>query len=76
MKILKRKITALRAGIYDASSKEEKNAFRGEKHYMSLIFIEDVIILSGHTSILLFCSYFTKKEIVNLYASFQLAKLS
>ena len=38
---------------------------------MSLIFIEDVIILSGHTSILLFCSYFTKKEIVNLYASFQ-----
>ena len=44
-------------------------------NYMSLIFIEDVIILSGHTSILLFCSYFTKKEIVNLYASFQLAKL-
>ena len=43
---------------------------------MSLIFIEDVIILSGHTSILLFCSYFTKKEIVNLYASFQLAKLA
>jgi hypothetical protein len=30
MKILKRKITALRAGIYDASSKEEKNAFRGK----------------------------------------------
>lgn len=36
---------------------------------MSLIFIEDVIILSGHTSILLFCFYFTKKEIVKILKS-------
>nr|YP_008082005.1 hypothetical protein RSOL_m00470 [Rhizoctonia solani]AGK45381.1 hypothetical protein RSOL_m00470 [Rhizoctonia solani] len=46
--------------IKNRASREKR--LQGEKHYMSLIFIEDVIILSGHTSILLFCFYFYQKR--------------